>query len=139
MIPVRRTWLPSVFNDVFGNEWAEKNTASTPAVNIIENEETFKVEVAAPGLTKEDFHLEMVDDNHLLLSMEKKTENKEEKESRYLRREFSYVNFRQRIFIPDDVNRDKIEAKMKDGVLAIDIPKLKEEEKANKSKQICIN
>ncbi len=142
MIPVvRRTnWLPGLFNDFFGNEWVEKSNAASPAVNIVENADEFKVEVAAPGLSKDDFRIEMPEDKHLIVSMEKKTENKEEgKESRYLRREFSYVNFRQSMILPDNVDSEKIEAKVENGVLTISIPKQKEEEKPKAPKQIQIN
>ncbi len=138
---MRRTnWLPSVFNDFFGNEWIEKSNSTSPAVNIIENDKTYKVELAAPGLTKNDFHIELHDDNHLTVSMEKKSEHKEEdKNNKYLRREFSYMNFRQSMILPDDVELDKIEAKVENGVLSIDIPKKKEEEKISAPKQISIN
>ncbi len=133
MIPVRRTnWLPSVFNDFFGNEWIEKSNSTSPAVNIIENDREYKVELAAPGLTKDDFRIDLHDDNHLIVSMEKKTENKEEdKNNKYLRREFSYMNFRQSMILPDNIEKDKINAKAEDGVLSISIPKRKEEEKVN--------
>jgi len=141
MIPVRRTtnWLPSLFNDFLGNEWVVKNTASSPAVNILENESEFKVEVAAPGLSKEDFHIEMPEENHLVVSMEKKTENKEGEGNRYLRREFSYVNFRQSMILPDNVDSEKIEAKVENGVLSISIPKQKEEDKPKAPKLIQVN
>ncbi len=143
MIPVRRTttnWLPSLFNDFLGNEWVERRNVSRPAVNILENENGFKVEVAAPGLSKEDFHIEMPEHNHLVVSMEKKTEKKEEvKEDRYLRRDFTYVNFRQSMILPENVDAEKIEAKVENGVLSISIPKQKEEEKQKVSKQIQVN
>ena len=80
MVPVRRNqnWLPSIFNDFFDNEWLEKRNTTSPAVNIIENEDEFRIEVAAPGMTKEDFHVEVNRDNELVISMEKKNEQKEE-------------------------------------------------------------
>jgi len=143
MIPVRRTttnWLPGFFNDFLVNELVERKNVSNPAVNILENENGFKVEVAAPGLSKEDFHIEIREDNHLVVSMEKKTENKEEvKEDRYLRRDFSYVSFRQSMILPDNVDAEKIEAKVENGVLSISIPKQKEEEKQKAPKQIQVN
>lgn len=142
MIPVvRRTnWLPSLFNDFFGNEWVERSTSSNPALNILENENEFKVEVAAPGLTKDDFHIEMPEDKHLVVSMEKKDEKKEEgADNKYLRREFSYVNFRQSMILPDNVDSEKINAKVENGVLTISIPKQKEEDKQKAPKTIAIN
>ena len=99
MMPVRRnnqTWLPSIFNDFFDNEWMEKANATAPAINVSESEREYKVEVAAPGMTKEDFNIHIDEDNNLVISMEKKTDNKEEKKDRkYLRREFSYSKFEQ--------------------------------------------
>lgn len=142
MIPVvRRTnWLPGLFNDFFGNEWIEKSNAASPAVNIMENENGFKVEVAAPGLSKEDFSVEMPEHNQLVVSMQKKTEKKEQpEEGRYLRHEFSYASFRQSVILPDNVDSEKIEAKVENGVLTIFIPKQKEEEKQKAPKQIQIN
>ena len=80
MMPVRRNqnWLPSIFNDFFGNEWVDKSNVTAPAVNILETEDDFKVEVAAPGMTKEDFKVHINADNALLISMVKKAENKYE-------------------------------------------------------------
>ena len=98
MMPVRRTqnWLPSIFNDFFDNEWMEKANATAPAINVLETEKEYKVELAAPGMTKDDFNVHIDEDNNLVISMEKKTENKEEKkDGRYLRREFSYSKFQQ--------------------------------------------
>lgn len=131
MMPVRRsnqTWLPSIFNDFFDNDWMVKANATAPAINVIESDKDYKVEVAAPGMTKEDFKIHINEDNDLVISMEKKTESTEgdkegKKESRYLRREFSYSKFQQTLILPDDVDKDKIDAKVNDGVLTIELPK----------------
>ncbi|MGL4228148.1 MAG: Hsp20/alpha crystallin family protein [Tannerellaceae bacterium] len=126
MMPIRRSqnWLPGIFNDFFGNEWIEKASANAPAINIIENDQNYKVEVAAPGLTKDDFNVKIGQENQLVVSMEKKQENKEEdKNGKYLRREFSYSHFQQSMLLPDNVEKDKIEAKVENGVLSILIPK----------------
>ena len=131
MMPVRRTqnWLPSIFNDFFDNEWMAKANATAPAINVIESEKEYKVEVAAPGMTKEDFNIRIDEDNNLVISMEKKVENKEEKkDGRYLRREFSYSKFQQTMILPDNVDKEKIAAQVENGVLTIDLPKLSEEE-----------
>ena len=130
-MPVRRTqnWLPSIFNDFFDNEWMAKANATAPAINVIESEKEYKVEVAAPGMTKEDFNIRIDEDNNLVISMEKKVENKEEKkDGRYLRREFSYSKFQQTMILPDNVDKEKIAAQVENGVLTIDLPKLSEEE-----------
>ena len=111
MMPVRRTqsWLPSIFNDFFDNDWMVKANATAPAINVFETEKEYKVELAAPGMTKEDFNVRIDEENNLVITMEKKTENKEEKkEGRYLRREFSYSKFQQTMILPDNVDKEKI-------------------------------
>ena len=144
MVPARRNnqnWLPSIFNDFFDNEWLEKRNTTSPAVNIIENEDEFRIEVAAPGMTKEDFHVDVNPDNELVISMQKKNEEKEEdpkKKGTYLRREFSYSRFQQSLLLPDNVETEKISAKVEHGVMTIDIPKKKVEEKAPASRRIEI-
>lgn len=138
MMPVRRsnqTWLPSIFNDFFDNDWMVKANSTAPAINVIESEKEYKVELAAPGMTKNDFHVQLADDNTLTISMEKKNENKDENK-KYLRREFSYSKFEQSMIIPDDVEKEKINASVNDGVLTIDLPKKMNEEKAQASKVI---
>lgn len=130
-MPVRRTqgWLPSIFNDFFDNDWMVKANATAPAINVIESQNDYKVELAAPGMKKEDFDVHINEDNELVISMEKKEEKKEEnKESRYLRREFSYSKFQQTLILPDDVDKNKIDAKVEDGVLTIELPKKSPEE-----------
>ena len=132
MMPVRRTqnWLPSIFNDFFDNDGMVKANATAPAINVFETEKEYKVELAAPGMTKEDFNVHIDEENNLVISMEKKTENKEEKkEGRYLRREFSYSKFQQTMILPDDVDKEKISAQVENGVLNIDLPKFSEQEK----------
>lgn len=73
MVPVRRSqnWLPEIFNDFFGNEWLEK-APHVPAINILENDDEYKVEPAAPGMTKEDFNVTLDAHNQLQVRMEKK-------------------------------------------------------------------
>ena len=134
MMPTRKyynqNWLPSIFNDFFDNDWMVKANATAPAINVFETEKEYKVELAAPGMTKEDFNVHIDEENNLVISMEKKTENKEEKkEGRYLRREFSYSKFQQTMILPDDVDKEKISAQVENGVLNIDLPKFSEQEK----------
>ena len=137
MMPVRRTqnWLPSIFNDFFDNDWMVKANATAPAINVFETEKEYKVELAAPGMTKEDFNVHIDEENNLVISMEKKTESKEEgnkdekREGRYLRREFSYTKFQQTMILPDDVDTEKISAQVENGVLNINLPKFTEQEK----------
>lgn len=138
-MPVRRSqnWLPSIFNDFFDNEWMVKANATAPAINVIETEKAYKVELAAPGMTKEDFNVRIDEENNLVISMEKKTENKEEKkDGRYLRREFSYSKFQQTMILPENVDKDHISAQVENGVLNIELPKLSEEEVKKPDKTI---
>ena len=145
-MPVRRNqnWLPSIFNDFFDNDWMVKANATAPAINVLETEKEYKVEVAAPGMTKEDFNVHIDEENNLVISMEKKTENKEEgneentAEGRYLRREFSYSQFQQTMILPDDVDKERIEAHVENGVLQIELPKYTEQEKEKAKRVITI-
>ena len=79
----------------------EKTNATAPAINVIESEKNYKVEVAAPGMTKDDFNIHLGDDNELVISMEKKVENedKDKENKKYLRREFSYTKFQQSLYL----------------------------------------
>src|SRR5574344_2206512 len=111
---VRRNqnWLPSIFNEIFDNEWME-DAKSVPAINIKESKKNYEVEVAAPGMKKEDCKLSIDEHNNLVISMEKSNESKtENKESCYLRKEFSYSKFQHSFVLPEDVDLDKIEAKV---------------------------
>ena len=134
-------WIPALFNDFFNDNWMPtvKYHGTTPAVNVSEDEKAYKVEIAAPGMTKEDFNVQLTTDGDIVISMEKKTENKEGGDKKtYLRREFSYSKFEQRFTLPDNVEKSKITAGMADGVLTIDIPKKTEEEKAKETLNIEI-
>lgn len=145
MMPIRKynnqNWLPSIFNDFFDNDWMVKANATAPAINVIENEKDYKVEIAAPGMTKDDFNIHLGDDNELVITMEKKNESKEEdkENKKYLRREFSYSKFQQAFVLPDDVEKDKISASVSDGVLTIELPKSTPEEKAKVNRVIEIH
>ena len=123
------------------NDWMVKANATAPAINVIESDTDYKVEVAAPGMTKEDFNIHLSEDNELVISMEKKTEtNEEDKQNKkYLRREFSYTKFQQALVLPDDVEKDKINANVTNGVLTIELPKRTPEEKAKINKVIEIH
>ncbi|WP_035456120.1 Hsp20/alpha crystallin family protein [Phocaeicola abscessus] len=141
MTPSRRfneNWLPTFFDDFFDNEWMVRSKAAAPAMNVMENENDYKVEIAAPGMKKEDVNIHLDQDHNLVVSMEKKTENKEDdkKHSRYLRCEFSYSKFQQTLVLPDNVDKEKIHAAVNDGVLTIELPKLKPEDKIKTVKVI---
>ena len=142
MLPARRNqyWLPSIFNDIFDDDFMGYTPAkqfASPAVNIIENEKDYQIEVAAPGMSKEDFKARLENDNELVISLEKKNEDKHEKKN-YLRREFSYASFKQAFIIPDEVEAEGINAAMVDGVLKITLPKKEATVKTPASRQIEI-
>ena len=119
----KNSWLPEVFNDFFYNNNMPKTNATAPAINVLENENEYIVELAAPGLRKEDFDISINNDGDLVIKMEKKNEVKDEK-AHYLRREFAYSKYEQTLILPDDVNKDEVGARMSDGVLNITLPKL---------------
>ena len=144
MMPIRRNyeqnWLPSIFNDFFDNDWMAKANATAPAINVAEDKTEYRIEVAVPGMTKDDFCLQLTKDNQLVISMEKKSEtnDKDDKDKRYLRREFSYSKFQQSMILPDDVEKERISASVNDGVLTIDLPKKTAEEKEQECRMIEI-
>ena len=140
MVRKNQSWLPDIFNDFFDNSWMERANYTAPAINVIENEKEYDVELAAPGLTKDDFQVHVDEDNNLVINMEKKSEDNEKKHhGRYLRREFSYEKFQQMLTLPEDAESDKIEAHVEHGVLTVRIPKKTREELQKAVKQIEIH
>ena len=119
----KTSWLPEVFNDFFDNNNMPKANATAPAINVLVNDTEYTVELAAPGLRKEDFDISLNAEGDLVIKMEKKAEVKDEN-TRYLRREFAYSKYEQTLILPDDVNKDEVGARMADGVLNITLPKL---------------
>lgn len=127
MLPImnRNQWLPEVFNDFFNTDFMPKASATAPAINVMESDKDYTVELAAPGLKKDDFKVNINDDGNLVIKMEQKNEQKEEDKNRhYLRREFSYSKYEQTLILPDDVEKDQIAARVDNGVLTIDLPKI---------------
>lgn len=137
-------WLPSVFDDMFKTDWLGGTTnvnsigTSIPAVNIQETEESFSVEVAAPGKTKEDFNIELENDVLTISSEDKKENETAEKNGRYTRKEFSYSTFKRAFSLPDSVDSEKISAQYNNGVLEILLPK-REEAKVQAKRMIEIS
>jgi len=133
--------FPTFFDDFFGRDWFFNNDqqgSTLPSVNIKENEDGYAVEMAAPGMNKKDFKVEL-DNDTLTISYEREesTENKND-EGRYTKREFNYQSFSRSFTLPNTVEADKIEAKYKDGLLTLSIPK-KEEAKQKPSRLIAIS
>ena len=132
-----QNWLPTFFNDFFDNDWMMKTNATAPAINVVESDKDYKVEVAAPGMKKEDFNIHLGENNELVITMEQKNENKEE-HKKYLRREFAYSKFQQSFVLPDNIEKEKISASVNDGILTIELPKQAPEEKAKVNRVIEI-
>ena len=132
----RNTWLPEVFNDFFDNNYMPKANATAPAINVLESKTDYRVELAAPGMRKEDFDVNINTDGDLVIKMDRKGE-KHEENIHYLRREFSYTKYEQTLILPDDVDKQKISANVADGVLTIVLPKVvREEQKIARSIEI---
>ena len=140
MLPVmnRNLWMPEEFNDFFDTDFMPRVSATAPAINVKESEKDYTVELAAPGLTKDDFNVNIDNDGNLHIKLENKSNKKDEdKKSHYLRREFSYSKYEQTLLLPDDVEKDKIAASVIHGVLTVELPKLvKAEEKTARQIEI---
>jgi len=137
--------LPSLFDKFFegdlmdwnSNNFAEFNS-TLPAVNVKENENEYLIDVAAPGLNKNDFKVNY-ENGRLSISSEKKVEHEEKKGEKIARKEFSYQSFQRSFMVPETtVNADKISAKYEDGILHVSLPK-KEEAKPKPVKEIKIS
>jgi HSP20 family protein len=135
--------MPSFFDDFFGKPLLDlfdggfpSNRINAPAVNITERKDDFLVSMAAPGLKKEDFNID-VESNMLTISSEKE-EEKEEAEERFTRQEYSYSSFERSFTLPDEVDKDRIDAHYQDGVLKIVLPKKEEAKKMTISKKIAV-
>jgi HSP20 family protein len=140
MLPTisRRTFSPFLSN-LFDDDFfpvVSNRTSSMPAVNIKENEKNYTLELAVPGMDKKDLKID-INEDVLTISSETNNETEEEKDG-YKRKEFSYSSFCRSFYIPDNVNKDKIGASYKDGILTVEIPKM-EEEKSKITKQIKIS
>jgi HSP20 family protein len=129
--------FPSIFDAFLSNDMFDRNVFSStvPAVNIKENENEFQLDLAVPGLEKENFKIE-VENETLVISSEVK-EEQETKKDNYSRKEFSYQSFKRAFTLPDSTVSEKISAKYADGVLKVVIPK-EEEAKSKGPKNIKV-
>ena len=132
MLPVmfKESWFPTVFEDFLNTDFMPRANTTAPAVNVKEDEKAYTMEMAVPGIKKEYCRVGINEDGNLTIAIENKMEHKEEnKKHHYLRREFSYSNYEQSYTLPDDVERDKISAKVENGILTVTLPKIVKEEK----------
>lgn len=135
--------FPTVFEDFFKpwNEWFDNSglwgkVMKIPAVNVTDNKDNYLVSIAAPGMKKNDFKID-IEGNMLSISCEKE-ETKEEKEKKYTRKEYSYSSFSRSFTLPDNVTKNKIEATYEDGVLNLRLPKSVESKKAADIQHISV-
>lgn len=134
----RNDSVPSLFNDIFrpweslfdlngGSLLGKLNTLNVPAANIVENKDNYEVSLAAPGMKKDDFNID-VEGNVLTISAEKE-EKKEDVNERYSRKEFNYTSFSRSFTLPEWVNKEKIDASYENGLLKLHLPKTEEAKK----------
>jgi HSP20 family protein len=144
MLPAlrKKSTFPSMFDeflngDVFPGFFLDFDRRTvTPAVNIIESKDDYRIEVAAPGLDKSDFKIDL--ENNVLTISAEKEEKQEEKNEHFMRREFNYSSFSRSFTLPETMNAERISAQHKDGVLHVTIPK-KEEAKEKPARTIKIS
>jgi len=124
-------------NDLFlaPMQWRKQFEANVPAVNIRENDKAYVIEVAAPGMTKEDFNIDM-EEGMLTISCQKEQEQKEDKDN-YRRREYNYSSFSRSFSLPESVKPEDVKAHYENGVLLLNVPKV--EEKQRPKRQIKID
>ncbi len=115
-------FIADVFKTPVFNDDAKAWTA-TPSVNVAENDATFRLEVAAPGLAKEDFKVN-IEDNTLTISAENKVENETKEGEKFLRREFGYSTFKRSFTLPETIDVENIKAAYDNGVLHLTLPKI---------------
>jgi HSP20 family protein len=128
-----------MFNDFFSNDWMPRANATAPSVNVMEDEKEFKVEVAAPGMDKQDFNVQLNSDDQLVIRMEKRAKDEKNEGKKYLRREFSYTHFEQTFTLADNIDKEHITADVNNGVLTINLPKLDEKARAKETRAIEIH
>ncbi len=142
LFPVLNDWFDNDFSDNMMNSLRRVN-ATAPAVNVKEDADKYTMEVAIPGIKKEYVRIDLNKDGDLELAIENKLEHHEEsgkaeRKEHYLRREFSYTNYQQTYSLPDDVEKEKITAKVEDGILSIVLPKIKKSEVSVNGRRIEI-
>lgn len=149
MLPARRYGgqygLTDFFNDFFDNRPLEKVGSTSPAINVVESDNEYLVELAAPGMCKDDFKVHINKQGNLVIEMEKtdccckdKEKDKEKKDCKYLRKEFSYSRFSQTMILPDNAEKENIEANVNNGILYIRIPKVMKEKVEDEKREILV-
>lgn len=137
-IPSLTSWVDDLFDTGVGAGFLSNfNTGMTlPAVNIKENKDEYVLEIAVPGMKKSDFNIDV--ENKILSISSGKNEEQVDKEENYTRREFGYSSFQRTFTLPDTIESDKINAKYKEGILTVHLPK-REESKEKPAKRIDVS
>ena len=141
MLPTiaKRSFRPFYLGNIFDDDFfpgLPSNSGSMPAVNIREDEKRFLLDLAVPGIDRKDLKID-INEDILTIASETRNESEENKDG-YKRKEFSYSSFCRSFQIPENVNKEKIDASYKDGILSVTLPKF-EEEKSRISRQIKIS
>lgn len=119
-------FFPTLFNDLFDFNWNGNYAVNAaPQMNIKENDASYEMEFSVPGLTKDDLNISIDQNDNLVVEMTKKTENeeKDDKNEHYLRHEFTSSQFKEIMTLPENIYKDKIDAKVENGILKISLPK----------------
>jgi HSP20 family protein len=124
------------WNDLFDKSDFVGRTLQVPAVNIKETKDDYSLSLAVPGMKKDDFKIDM-EGNMITISCEKE-ESKEEKEAKYTRNEYNFTSFTRSFTLPDEINKEKIDARYEDGILKLVLPKKEEVKKTAISKHIAV-
>jgi len=124
------------FDEMIGTGALRNRTWNVPAVNVRESDDEFELALAVPGMNKDDFQID-IDGNILTVSAEMEEENEEEDEE-YTRQEYNYTSFRRSFTLPEEVNKERIEAEYVDGVLNLILPKKEEAKKALNIKHVTV-
>ena len=143
MLPANRRYgqfgLNDFFNDLFETRPLEKVGGNVPAINVVETDNEYKLELEAPGMTKADLKVHLHKDGNLVVELEKKNCGcKDKKECKYLRKEFSYARFTQTLLLPDNADKDNIQARVENGILFVEVPKLQKPKTEEETKMIEI-
>ncbi len=138
MLPIRRTYRPMYMSNFFDNDldsFFKPASTFKPAVNVREDEKAYNIELALPGISKEDIKIEIEKNNLIISSV--KNDSKEDSANGYNLREFGYQSFCRNFTIPENAVSEKISASYKNGILSVDIPKSKEDTRVNREIKIA--
>lgn len=138
---INKRYVPAYWDDFFNDTFFDNNHAvsgdrTSPAVNVVEEDSEYRIDVAVPGLSKEDFRIDL--ENEVLTVSSVQKEKNEETEQTYVRKEFHYNSFKRSFQLPDTIDTDNIKASQEAGILTIQLPK-KEEVVQKAPKQIEIS